>query len=349
MRSVIIGTGHIARQHLSCLSQMRGAEIAGVCDLSRVLAESVADRFGVKQWFTDHQKMLSQTRPDIVHITTPPHSHFSLAKNALEAGAHVIVEKPITVTYEEYEALSAQARSAGRALIENYNYVFNAQTQKILGLVTSGEFGQVTHVEVQMDLNILAEGNPFVDPNAPHPTLTMAGGAIADFLPHLASLVYFFVGAHRALRTVWNKRDAGSPLPSDEFRALVNAEHGTASLSFSANTQPDGFWLRVDGTKMRATANLFETRLTVERLRGGPKPLMPFFNAMQEAGDLRRSAFKGVWRKLSGGPGAYEGLWTLLRGVYAALETGKEPPVTPEHVGAINRMVRDLKKEDAKF
>jgi predicted dehydrogenase len=172
----------------------------------------------------------------------------------------------------------------------------------------------------------------------------MVGGAIADFLPHLASLAHQFVGPHRSVQTLWSKRGARpSPLPSDEFRALVDAERGSALLGFSANTQPDAFWLRVYGEKMQAVANLFETRLTIDRVRGGPKPFRPLLNGLREARDVRRAALSSLKRKLSGTSPVYEGLWDLLARTYQALGAGTEPPITPRQMIAVNRLVDDLK------
>lgn len=348
MRVGIIGTGHIARQHLGCLRELPGVKVAAVCDLSRGLAEAAAERFGIDRWFTDSRRMLEEAKPDVVHVTTPPTSHYRLASDAIEAGAHVLVEKPITVTFGEVQSLLAQARQKNRVLIEDYNYIFNKPVQHLLKLIEAGEFGEVVHVEVMICLDILARGNSFCDPNAPHPCLTMAGGAIADFLPHLASLAHAFVGAHHSVRSTWRKR-ADSPLPSDELQAMVSAQRGTATLGFSAHSQPDMFWLRVNGTRMRATANLFETRMTIERVRGGPKPLVPLFNSLDEARAVRRSAFGSLMRKLSGGPGAYEGLWTLLGRTYEALDRGGEPPVSAGQIEEVNRLIDDLKNPEYQF
>ena len=346
LKAAIIGAGHIARQHLACLRELPGVRVAGVCDLSRAMAESAADRFGVDRWYTDHRKMLDEAKPDVVHITTPPPSHFSLSMDALNAGAHVIVEKPATVHYDDLLTLARRANKTGRVLLEDYNYVFNTEIQKILALVESGEFGAVTHVECFICLDILAPGNPFVDPNAPHPALSMAGGAIADFLTHLASLAHAFVGAHRAVRSVWSKRSNNHPLPSDEFRALADCERGTASLGFSAHTQPDVFSVRVYGTRMRAVANLFEPFLSIDRVHAGPRPLIPLRNGRQAAKDNRRAAYGGLWRKLSGGPGAYEGLWELVGRTYRAIERSAPPPISAQAIEDVNRLVADLKKQE---
>src|SRR5207302_4396087 len=135
-------------------------------------------------------------------------------------------------TIEELETLVRRAQEAGRHLVEDYNYVFNQAPREILRRIASDEFGAVTHVEVLLCLDILGPGG-FADPNSPHPALTLADGAIADFLPHLASLAHRFVGPHRTAQVVWTKRKP-SLLPFDEFRAVVEAERGTAVLGFSS-------------------------------------------------------------------------------------------------------------------
>jgi len=225
-----------------------------VCDLSPVMAEATAEEFGCKAWYTDHRALLGEAKPDVVHVTTPPHTHFALAKDALEAGAHVLVEKPITHEPAELALLLDLGRERGRIVVEDHNYMYNRPVQEILRRIKDGSFGRVTHVEVAIALAITGKGSRYTDPNLPHPCLKLPGGAIADFLTHLAYLAYVFVGPHRAVRTAWRKLDQGSPLPSDEFRALVDAERGTAFLSFSAHGQPDAFTLRVQGTCARRRA-----------------------------------------------------------------------------------------------
>ncbi len=341
LKAALIGAGQIARQHLSCLRQLPGVELAAVCDLSPAVAECAAERYGVRSWFTDHARMLREVRPDVVHVTTPPTSHHRLALDSLQAGAHVLVEKPATPTFEELETLVRRAGEVGRALIEDYNYLFNRAPREILRRIESGEFGAVVHVEVLICLDILGpEG--FADPNSPHPCLSLAGGAIADFLPHLASLAHLFVGPHRRAEAAWTKRRA-SVLPYDEFHALVEAERGTATLGFSSSSQPDGFWLRVYGERMQAAANLFETRVTFDRLRSGPKPLRPFLNGLEEGKAIRRASLQTLLRKFRGGPGAYEGLFELVGRTYRALAEGSALPVSAQQVHEVNRLVSSLK------
>lgn len=340
MKAALIGAGQIARQHLSCLRSLPGVEIAAVCDLSPALAEATAERTGASAWFTDYREMLGRVHPDVVHVTTPPTSHFRLALDALEAGAHVIVEKPATSSLTELETLLRRAREVGRSVVEDHNYVFNRAPREISRQVASGAFGAVTHVEVRINLDILGPGG-FADPNSPHPILSIPGGAISDFLPHLASLSHHFVGAHRRAHAVWGKRK-DSILPFDEFQAVVEAERGTASLGFSASSQPDAFWLRVYGERMHASANLFETRLTFDGPHDVPKPLRPFVSGLAESRAIGRAAAATLLRKFKG-PGAYEGLWELLARSYRAFAGGSPLPVTPDDVLAVTRLTDALR------
>jgi predicted dehydrogenase len=346
VKAALIGAGQIARQHLSCLKTLPGVELAAICDLSPATAEAAAERYGIRAWFTDHRAMLEEVRLDVVHVTTPPNSHFGPAMDSINAGAHVIVEKPATPTLGELEMLVQRAQEAGRHLVEDYNYIFNHAPQEILRRIDSREFGAVTHVEVLICLDILGPGG-FADPNSSHPSLTLAGGAIADFLPHLASLAHLFVGPHRTAQTVWTKRNS-SLLPFDEFRAVLDAERGTAVLGFSSSSQPDAFWLRVYGERMQATANLFETRLTFDGPHNVPKPLRPFFSGLDEGKTIRRAALATLLRKFKG-PGTYEGLWELLARTYRALAEGSALPVTASHVLEVNRMVEALKPKEQRL
>jgi predicted dehydrogenase len=318
------------------------AELAGVSDLSSALAESAAEQFGVAKSYVDHREMLEDARPAVVHIATPPATHYALALDALEADAHLIVEKPITTRWEDFEKLRNHAEARGKLLLEDHNYLFNRTIERIREWIASGAFGEVVHVDVILNVDILGEGSRMVDPNLPHPSLSLPGGVIAEFLTHMAYLSHAFVGEHRSVRTLWSKRRPESPVPSDEFRSLIDAERGTSMLFFSAHAQPDCFLVQVYGTRMRAEAHLFEPRLISERLLGGPKPLLPLRNGLRRARDEFRGGFASIWRKLGGGPGVYEGQWELLRRTYRSLARGLPAPISLEQIEAVNRLVYAL-------
>jgi predicted dehydrogenase len=345
IRSAVIGAGQVAHQHLACVAQLPGVRLAGVCDLSRALAESASERYGARSWFTDHRRMLAELQPDIVHVTTPPASHFSIARDCLDAGAHVFVEKPASERFADFVALRTLAQAKRRWLIEDYNYVYNAPVRRLFEWTQQGVLGDLVHAEVILCAGLLDEASRFADPNLRHPALDLEGGAIADLLPHLAALAYFSCGPVRSVRTVWEQCARSSPLPYDEFRAVLRGERATGTLVVSARSQPDLFRITLFGTRAHASADIYENRLTRACMRPVPKPLVPFCNAMEQASTMRRSAWRLLWRKLGGGPGVYEGLWTLIRSVYESIAGGRRPPLSAEDMFEVNRLVDELKAE----
>lgn len=341
LRAAVVGCGLIAAQHLACLCELANATTVAVCDTSPTIAAATAERFGVPRWYTEHRELLEAEAPDVVHVATPFTSHFSIARDALQSGAHAIVEKPIAVTYEEWSRLREIAQGAGRWLIEDYNYLFDPRVEHVRGLLGTDLLGSSPHVDVRFFQAIGDASSAFSDPYAPHPSLSAPGGAVTDFLPHMASLLHGFIGPHRSVSTLWTKRSAGSASSRDEFVGLVEGASGTGTMAFNANSAPQGFWLHVYGARAQARIGLYEGVLNVDRVRGGPSFLTPIGNGIGEAVAAGRGAFTGAWRKVSGGPGSYEGLWILIARVYAALASGAPPPVTMETMDAVNRLVAE--------
>src|SRR5215471_14009121 len=91
LKVAIVGCGKIADDHAEQIQRIPGCEIVAVCDREPLMARQLQQRFPIKQYFDNLEQMLSEAKPDVVHITTPPQGHFSLAKTCLEAGCNVYV------------------------------------------------------------------------------------------------------------------------------------------------------------------------------------------------------------------------------------------------------------------
>jgi len=339
LKSVIIGCGAIAREHLSALSILDNVEVVAVCDVSAARAEATAERFRIANWYCSYQDLLDNIRPDLVHITTPPTSHFPIAKACLSAGFNVLCEKPITVSYQDFCLLKQLASEKHCVLVENQNYRFHSSVQRICDLLSSGELGDIIDVHIFLSLDIYATGSPYVDLNVPHYGAALRGGIVGDFLTHMAYLALGFTGSVIGLRTIWAKRNEGSPLPADEFRGLVKGERATAYLAFSGNAQPNGFWVRISGTRAHVEANLFEPpRLTMRRLRSDEPAVTKLVDGIAESRDVLKGTIAGFWRKL-GGFSSYDGLYELLARTYRVLETHSPPPISLEEIDETARLV----------
>src|SRR3954467_9609032 len=115
LRVALIGCGRISVYHMAALSALSDVEVVAVCDLDPKAAREAATRHGVRGCYTDAETMLRETRPDVVHLLTPPGSHLALAALAAKYGAHMYIEKPFAAKETDPPATLALAREAGGA------------------------------------------------------------------------------------------------------------------------------------------------------------------------------------------------------------------------------------------
>src|SRR5438309_351569 len=83
LKVAIVGCGRIADTHAAQIQRIKGCEIVGVCDTEELMAKQFYQRFHVNRYFRDLNELFNEACPDVVHITTPPQSHFELAKQCL--------------------------------------------------------------------------------------------------------------------------------------------------------------------------------------------------------------------------------------------------------------------------
>lgn len=120
VRVLVVGLGNMGMSHARAYKSLDGFEIAGLCARDIANRPEIAAEFpGVAQ-FGDYATALAETRPDAVSINTWPDTHAAFARQAIEAGAHVFIEKPLADNVAEAEAIVALARARGRKLMIGY-------------------------------------------------------------------------------------------------------------------------------------------------------------------------------------------------------------------------------------
>jgi len=348
LTAAVIGTGQISEEHLKYLRDHNDIFLSAVCDLSPAMAKFAAERYGAEKAYTEYRKMLEDLKPQVVHVLTPPHTHVGIIRDCLEAGAHVIVEKPIAPTHEDFEKLWSLARQKERLLIEDHNYLFNDPILKIKGLVSKGVLGEVKEVEVRMVLHVREKGSRYADLNLPHPSHQLPAGVIHEFITHLCSLALHFMPKQERynekgfdrITAVWNNHGGGELFKYDDLDAIVIDQGVHTRLRFSSSTWPECFTVAVRGTKGSACTDLFQPYLHIELPRK-IKQLTPVLNQWALGWHLVKRSGRNFLDKLQQGT-SYEGLSRFLQGTYRALKDGSNPPVTFEDMDRVSRMIDAL-------
>jgi predicted dehydrogenase len=274
LKVAIVGCGKIADAHASQIRRIQGCQIAGVCDREELMADQLAQRFGVPRHFNDLKEMLDEVRPEVVHITTPPQGHFEIARRCLEQGCHVYVEKPFTVTTAEAEELIDLAEGKGLKMTAGHDDQFRHAARRMRELIRGGYLGgPPVHMESYYCYELGETGYArALLTDKQHWVRRLPGGLLHNIISHgIARIAEFLttdephVIAHGFVSPLL--RRMGESEIVDELRVIVSEEERTtAYFTFSSQMRPSLHQFRVYGPKNGLV--LDQDNETLVKLRG---------------------------------------------------------------------------------
>ena len=178
-RVAVIGVGSMGKNHARVYSEMPEAELIAVSDNNLETAEKIGAHFGVRA-YQDYRQMLEKEKPEAVTISVPTALHYDVGMAAMQAGAHVLIEKPISATLEEGRALIQAADQLGRHLMIGHIVRFNAAHQELKKRLDNGELGRVFQI--------------FCRRAGPFPARIRDVGVIVDLAPHDIDIMRYLTG-----------------------------------------------------------------------------------------------------------------------------------------------------------
>ena len=137
-----IGAGIVAEMHGRGLAATKGARFTGVYDPAASQARKIAKKFGGRI-YKNFKELVEDKNVEAVHVLTPTNLHVSTALKAMQAGKHVLVEKPVAMTVKDIHSLQAAARKYGRVCMPAHNYIYVPSLLRARRLITEGKLGQV--------------------------------------------------------------------------------------------------------------------------------------------------------------------------------------------------------------
>jgi predicted dehydrogenase len=334
IRVALLGCGRIAHVHAGYLRQVPEVEFVGACDVDRVSREGFTGRWQLPT-FADVDELVAAAAPHVVHVLTPPAAHAKLAIELLEAGLHVLVEKPMALTVRDADAMVAAAHRTGRLLTVDHNRWFDPVVQQARALLQAGRLGTLIGVEVFAGA-AAGEGDL---PETGHWKASLPGGILYDLAPHPVYLLNGFLGAVDQLHVV-RRLDAEGRV--QELRAVANGLQATGSLTISLATRPAMNLITLYGSAMTAQANLNNMTLVVRRTRQVPKVIGKVLPNLDEAAQLLRATVVNGVEFLRGRQRFYPGMGLHFRALYRALAAGQPPPVSVEDGRAAVSLLQQL-------
>lgn len=307
LRAAIVGAGTMGRWHAAA-ARAAGGVLAAAVDSEPERAAAV----GAAWTFPSLGALLDSGTPlDVVHVCTPTGTHEQLVGRALEAGLHVIVEKPLAADAETTAGLLLAAAGTGTMLVPVHQFLFQAGVLRLLR--ERAGLGEVVRCAFEAATAGADAGG--IDPDE----------LVADILPHPLSLFFRLAGDQDPGldRLVWTSlRPAGG-----ELRAFAGTGGASLEITITTRGRPTRAELALVGTRGSARADLFHGFAVVERGRPtrARKLTRPF--ALGGA-TLAHAGVNLAGRALRREP-AYPGLRELVRRTYEAVAAGGPPPIGP--------------------
>jgi predicted dehydrogenase len=273
LKVAIVGCGKIADSHASQIGRIKGCEIVAVCDREPLMARQLYERFPVRRCFSNLTELLTEARPDVVHITTPPQSHFDIASACLDAGAHVYVEKPFTLCADEAKKLTALAIEKNRKITAGHDDQFTHVARRMRALVHDGYLGGApVHMESYYCYEMGRTGYAgALLGDKQHWVRRLPGKLLQNIISHgIARIAEFLttespqVIAH-GFRSPFLKSMGETEL-IDELRVIISEEDRTAYFTFSSQMRPSLHLFRLYGPKNGLVLN--HDQETLIKLRG---------------------------------------------------------------------------------
>jgi predicted dehydrogenase len=341
LRVALVGCGQIADAHLQELRKVPAADVVAVCDRFPDLARQAAARFRVPAAFADSAEMLARVRPDVVHVTTPPHTHYALAREALRAGAHVYVEKPFTVDAAETDEVLRVAREAGRQACVGHDQLFDPAWEEFRRRFRAGEFGEAVHVDAVMGYDLAGPFGRAFAAEPDHWVRRLPGGLFHNNISHVVYKVTDVMPDDRP--RVWATWFGDAPGgPPTELRVMLRGDRVTANLLFTSRARPVRRTARVYGTKRCVEVDFDGRFLRVDGPGRLPGPFAKIERGWREFRHGARAFRRNVGRFFRRDLHYFTGMRRLFEAFYASIRDGSAPPVPPAEIRRVTAIMDDI-------
>jgi len=211
--TAVVGLGYWGPNLVRNLFELPGADVTLVCDSRPEAIEQIVRRYPSIRGTTDFADVLADQTVEAVAVATPIGTHFELARAALDAGKHVLVEKPLAASVSEAEALQRMASERDRVLVPGHTFLYSPPVHAVREMIASGELGDIYFVSTSRVNLGLHQSDASV---------------IWDLGPHDFSILMYWLGE---TPTHVSALSRGCIIPGTPDVAFVNLEYGSGIVA----------------------------------------------------------------------------------------------------------------------
>lgn len=226
----IVGLGKIANKFSNDLKLVEGGHLQSVASRNLDKAKSFAEAHQANSYYDDYQQLFSDPNVDIVYIATPHDSHMNYAIEAINAGKHVLCEKPLAVNQSQVKKMIEASQAKKVFLMEAFWTRFNPVFRKVMQLVEEGAIGNVNYINA--DFCFYKEAPP----ESRMYNMELAGGSLLDVGVYPTFLAYQLFGYPKEIKSVATFHKTGADL---QTASIFKYENGLANISSGFASKSD--------------------------------------------------------------------------------------------------------------
>lgn len=331
LRIGIVGCGKVAEHHARWIDCVEGAVLSAVADAHDEIALGFAQKFGADASFGSLSEMLQANVIDVLHITTPPQLHYAQACDAIEAGVHVLIEKPFTLSSSEAIVLLERAENRGVRLSVDFIQLFHPAFQKVATAVRDGQIGRVVwaHVYFGVDLNLDELKNVW----PPHWVYSLPGGVLHSYITHPLYMLCSVLDGPFDVDVIARSAGTQPQNTTDQLDIQITGQSASGNVIL-ASTEAEAYYFCVRGTRGTVTANFTTHSFVADTPAAGPQALARLWANPAAAWQLLRETASLLWRVARRRMLPYQGLGPLFEGFYGSIRGGP-PPIAKELILAV--------------
>jgi predicted dehydrogenase len=296
LKAAVIGSGLIAGlKHIPAFQKHPGkVQLAALCDLNQDAARKLAARHGIPHVYGNIDEMLAQEKPDLVDICTPPKTHAPIAIQAMRAGCHVLIEKPMAQTLEECDAIMAAARANNVKVCLAHSDLFYYPFIEARKLVKEGAIGKFRGMRI-----FLSTPTDYITSKSDHWANKLPGGVIGETGPHIVYMTLAFINPIRDVTVNAMKVTEHPWSPFEDYRIELIGDNAISSVTLSYATKQWMARLEILGEDATLLVDL-EAMSLVKYRREELKPAAIGLSVLSEAGQLLKNMATSGMRYLTG-------------------------------------------------
>ncbi len=328
MKVGIVGCGRIAEYHLKFLVQRKDVEIVGLADKDLNRAKQMGERYGITNTFSSIDELIDSAVIDVLHILTPPQYHLEQAIKAIEKGIHILIEKPIALSFEDAQKIFDLAKKKNVKVCPDYIHLFNPIFLDAKVNIQKNNLGDLVHAECFMSID--STGGDIREAIGIHWSYELPGGIMQNYITHPLYLIFDWIGQPKRFTTFSQKFGTFSQGLTDHIDVLVEGEKANGKITLTFAPKFENYYLKLFFDKGTVTVDFITQTVMIETVSNLPRSinrlLINLVRSQQLLGGSARNVFLFLRKKMV----PYHGLKNLIEAFYGWIDDSRACPISEE-------------------